>query len=440
LTTKSYSCDSIGSSRAGCGFEKDLGGLLLGNAMKLRRKLVVVGMLYFAEGFPFGIIRAALPVYFRIHGLSLQAIGLMDLLRTPWATKFLWAPAVDTWGEYRRWMAGAQALIAFFLVLLMLIDPSSPSLPLWLCLVSLAFLAASQDIAIDAYSIGLLDKPEMGIANGVRISSYRVALLLAGGVFVALGGWLGWRLAFSFAAVILALCSVMSLSLPRTATDGNSNRERSLLGPVRDLLTRPGARRVLLFILLYNLGDTAMGPMVRPFWVDRGLSTTEIGLITGSIGLVATIAGALVGGFFTTRFGIFHGLWFLGIWQAVSNLGYAAVARLPETGHWGVYCASVMESFCGGLGSAAFLAFLMSVCNKRWAATQYAILSALFNIPGLLCGSLSGWAASRLGYSTYFALTFFLALPAYAFISATRRWGPPEADPLAVDGAVAPSA
>ena len=407
--------------------------------MTLRRKLLVVSMLYFAEGFPFGIIRAALPVYFRIHGLSLQAIGLMDLLRTPWATKFLWAPAVDAWGEYRRWMAGAQALLALLLVTLMLIDPGSPSLPLWLCLMSLAFLAASQDIAIDAYTIALLDKPEMGIANGVRISSYRVALLLAGGVFVALGGWLGWRPAFSSAAIVLALCSVMSLSLPRAATDGNPNRERSLLHPVRDLLQRPRARRVVLFILLYNLGDTAMGPMVRPFWVDRGLTTTEIGLITGSIGLVATIAGALVGGLFTTRFGIFHGLWFLGIWQAVSNLGYAAVARLPETGHWGVYGASIVESFCGGLGSAAFLAFLMSVCNKRWAATQYAILSALFNIPGLLCGSLSGWAAAHFGYSTYFALTFLLALPAYAFIFATRGWGSPEDAPSGEDGAAAPS-
>lgn len=406
--------------------------------MTLRRKLLIVSMLYFAEGFPFGIIRAALPVYFRIHGLSLQAIGLMDLLRAPWATKFLWAPAVDAWGEYRRWMGGAQALIALLLIVLMFIDPGSPSMPLWTCLMSLAFLAASQDIAIDGYTIGFLEKQEMGIANGVRISSYRVALLLAGGVFVALGGWIGWRLAFSLASLLLALCSLLNLVLPRPAVDGNPKKERGLLHSVRNLLGRPRAREVLLFILLYNLGDTAMGPMVRPFWVDRGLSTTEIGLITGSIGLAATITGALVGGFFTTRFGVFHGLWFLGIWQAVSNLGYATVARLPETGHWGVYAASIVESFCGGLGSAAFLAFLMGVCDKRWAATQYAILSALFNIPGLLFGSLSGWAASLLGYSTYFGLTFFLALPAYAFIFATRGWGAPEDTSTGEEGVPAP--
>ncbi|HYA02657.1 MAG TPA: MFS transporter [Syntrophobacteria bacterium] len=399
--------------------------------MILRRKLSIVAVLYFAEGFPFGIIRAALPVYFRMHGVSLQALGLLDLLRAPWAAKFLWAPAVDSWGEYRRWMAGSQCLISLVLLIVMMIDPSSPSLVLWTCLMSLAFLSATQDIAIDAYTIRLLGKQEMGIANGVRISSYRVALLLAGGVFVALGGWIGWRVAFSLAAVVLALCTLVSLSVPRPPIDGNPKRERALLQPIRDLLGRPRARQVLCFILLYTLGDTAMGPMVRPFWVDRGLSTTEIGLITGSIGLIATITGALVGGAFTTRFGVFHGLWFLGIWQAVSNLGYAAVARLPETGHWGVYGASIVESFCGGLGSAAFLAFLMSICSKRWAATQYAILSALFNVPGLLFGSLSGWAAARLGYSTYFGLTFLLAVPAYAFIFATKGWGTAETAPAA---------
>jgi PAT family beta-lactamase induction signal transducer AmpG len=403
----------------------------VGSATTLRRKLSIVAALYFAEGFPFGIIRAALPVYFRIHGLSLQTLGLLDLLRAPWAAKFLWAPAVDAWGEYRRWMAGSQCLISLFLVILMFIDPSSPSVVLWICLLSLACLSANQDIAIDAYTIGLLGKREMGIANGVRISSYRVALLIAGGVFVALGGWIGWRVSFSLAALVLALCSVVSLSVPRTPIDGNPKRERALLQPIRDLLERPRARQVLCFILLYNLADTAMGPMVRPFWVDRGLSTTEIGLITGSIALVATIAGALVGGAFTTRFGIFHGLWFLGIWQAASNLGYAAVARFPETGHWGVYGASVVESFCGGLGSAAFLAFLMSICSKRWAATQYAVLTALFNIPGLLFGSLSGWAATRLGYSTYFGLTFLLAVPAYVFIFATKGWGTGETAPAA---------
>ena len=391
--------------------------------MKLRRKLLIVGVLYFAEGFPFGIIWDTLPVYFRIHGLPLREIGLMSLLSIPWSFKFLWAPAVDGIAHYRSWMAATQFLMAASIGVLIGLDPGGISTFFWSCLMALAFLAATQDIAIDAYSIEILETREMGIANGVRVSTYRVALLVAGGLFVALGGWIGWRYTFLLAAASLGLFCLFSLSLPKIRHHHENRHGHVVLEPLRDLLIRPRATQVLVFILLYKLGDMAMGPMVRPFWVDRGLSTTEIGFITGTAGIIASILGALLGGAFTSRFGVFHGLWFLGLWQAVSNLGYATVARLPETGHWGVYAASVTESFCGGLGTAAFLAFLMSICKKRWAATQYALLSALFGITRSLSGSLSGWAAERLGYDSYFALTFLMALPAYTVILAARDWG-----------------
>jgi PAT family beta-lactamase induction signal transducer AmpG len=182
--------------------------------------------------------------------------------------------------------------------------------------------------------------------------------------------------------------------------------------------------QVALFILLYKLGDLAIGPMIRPFWLDRGLSTTEIGLITGSVGIVASIAGGLAGGIFVTRFGIFHGLWFLGIWQSASNLTYAWVAVYPDTGNWGIYAASVAESFCGGLGTSAFLAFLMSICKKEFSATQYALLSALFRVTGILAGAVSGWTTEYMGFAAYFSLTFFLSLPAFAFLFHARSWVP----------------
>ncbi|MFP3870615.1 MAG: MFS transporter [Syntrophobacteria bacterium] len=390
--------------------------------MKTRHKLSIVAVLYFAEGFPFGFIWDTLPVYFRIHSLPLQEIGLMSLLSLPWSIKFLWAPAVDRWPRYHYWIASAQVLMAVFFFMLVGLDPGSVSLSLWVCLLALAFLAATQDIAIDAYSIEILETRELGIANGVRVSTYRVALLVAGGLFVALGGWIGWNPTFMLAAATLGLCSLFSISLPRVPPFGQKNQSRVVIEPLRDLLNRPGVTQVLLFVFLYKLGDMAIGPMVRPFWVDRGLSTTEIGFITGSVGIIASISGALLGGTFTSRFGVFHGLWFLGLWQALSNLSYATVAKFPHTGHWGVYAASVTESFCGGLGTAAFLAFLMSICNKRWAATQYALLSALFGITRSVAGSLSGWAASTLGYDMYFAFTFLMAFPAYAFIFAIKSW------------------
>jgi MFS transporter, PAT family, beta-lactamase induction signal transducer AmpG len=392
--------------------------------VKRNKKLLLISILYFAEGFPFGIIEQTLPIYFRTNGMSLVHMGLFSLVALPYALKFLWAPAVDFFGHRRHWVAVAQFLMAAFLGLLTLLDPTAPSLWLWACIGCLAIMSATQDIAIDAYSIELLKTSEMGIANGFRQAAYRVALLLSGGMFVALGGWIGWGISYVVAALVLVICGVMSLSLPPVEIQHKKFSLSAVVEPFKDLRSRPGLVSVVLFILLYKLGDLAMGPMVRPFWIERGLSTTEIGLITGTLGVAAAIAGGLAGGLFTSRYGIFHGLWFLGLWQTVSHLIYVWVAAYPQTGQWGVYLASFAESFCSGLGTAAFLAFLMSICNKEYSATQYALLSALFRVAGILAGSLSGWLTDDLGYANYFALAFVLPLPAFLFIFKARAWIP----------------
>lgn len=398
----------------------------MGGGLRLKKKLLVISLLYFAEGFPFGIIEQTLPVYFRIHGMSLVNVGLLSLLTLPYALKFLWAPAVDFLGTRRHWITCVQFSMAGLMVLLIPLDPANPTFLLWGCIAALAILSATQDIAIDAYSIELLRSSEMGIANGFRQAAYRVALVVAGGLFVALGGWLGWRFTYVAAGGILALCAIISLKLPKIEVTRPPFSLISLMAPVRDFLGRPGVIQVAAFILLYKLGDMSMGPMVRPFWLDQGLTTTEIGLITGTFGIVASILGGLAGGLFMVRFGIFHGLWFLGLWQSVSNLSYAWVAAHPDVGHSAIYVASVVESFCGGLGTAAFLAFLMTICKKEFSATQYALLSALFRISGILAGAISGWATHQMGYPQYFALTFLLSLPAYLFILRARTWIPPD--------------
>jgi PAT family beta-lactamase induction signal transducer AmpG len=391
--------------------------------MSLRKKLLFVAILYFAEGFPFGIVWDTFPVYFRLHGLSLKAIGLMSLVSLPWSLKFLWAPAVDRFGKLRNWIAWPQFIMASLLISAIGLHPIESKALIFSWVFLIALLSATQDIAIDGYSIKLLDPKEMGIANGFRVSAYRVALIAAGGVMIAVGGWMGWPMAFFMAGVVLILFSIFSRSLPMI--DKTPSKERTeILEPLKDLVRRPGAIYVAIFILLYKLGDMAMGPMIRPFWVDRGLTTTEIGFITGTGGILASITGALAGGAFTSRYGIFNGLWFLGIWQAMSNLGYAMVAIFPEAGHYGIYAASMIESFCGGLGTSAFLAFLMSICRKDWAATQYALLSAIFGLTRSFSGIASGWGVESMGYGGYFAFTFFMAIPAFAFLFSVKRWIP----------------
>jgi len=395
-----------------------------GAILKLNQKILLVSLLYFAEGFPFGIIEQTLPIYFRIHGMSLGNLGLLSLVSLPYALKFLWAPAVDFIGARRQWIGITQLVMAGSILSLLPLDPSRPDFMLWLVIATLSIFSATQDIAIDAYTIELLKPSEMGIANGFRQAAYRGALVVAGGVFIALGGWVGWSVTYSIAAGVLLVCALTSLKLPHVEVERPKFSFISLIAPAKDLLQRPKVFEVVMFILLFKLGDMAIGPMIRPFWLARGLSATEIGLITGSLGVVASIAGGLTGGLFMARFGIYVGLWTLGILQSVSNLSYVIVAAYPHLGNFSIYIASIIESFCGGLGSAAFLAFLMSVCRKEFSATQYALLSALFRMSGIIVGALSGWTTTGIGYTHYFLLTFFLSLPAFAFIRTTRNWIP----------------
>lgn len=388
--------------------------------MAFRAKLAIVALLYFAEGFPFGFVWDAMPVYFRLQGVSLQAIGLMSLVSLPWSLKFIWAPAVDRWGTERSWIVTSQILLACLAGGGLLIGKPGPALFAWL--LALAVLSATQDMACDAYTIRLLEQDELGAANGVRVSAYRIALIASGGVLVAVSGWLGWEGAFLFAGLTMLGCAALCSALPGPGFERTKVHGLEILAPLQDLLARGGAFQVLLFVVLYKLGDMAMGPMVRPFWVDRGLSPSEIGFITGTGGILAAILGALAGGALTSRRGIFTALWVLGVFQAGSNLGYAIVAAFPETGHFGVYGASLVESFCGGLGTAPFLAFLMNICKKKWAATQYALLSALFGLARSASGAASGWLASSMGYGSYFALTFLMATPAFALLPWVRSW------------------
>jgi MFS transporter, PAT family, beta-lactamase induction signal transducer AmpG len=387
--------------------------------MPLRRKLVWVAILYFAEGFPFGIVVDNLPVYFRVHGVSREDIGLMSLLGLPWTLKVLWAPLVDRVGQTRRWIAAALVAMCLVVAALPGFAASPPSRPLWLLLFALTIASATQDIAIDAYTIGLIDRGEEGMANGIRVSAYRAALVVAGGGLVAVADYAGWPAVFAAASGVFGLLAAIASRAPTIPVEGGPRPQ--WLPSFRTWLSRPGAVAVFLFVLCYKLGDASMGPMVKPFWVDRGLSVAEIGLISTTLGVALSVAGALCGGAFTSRAGIFQSLWILGLAQAFSNLGYAAVAA-SGAGRAGIYAASAVESFTGGLGTAAFLAFLMRACNKEQAATQYALLSALFGLTRSLAGAVSGFGAARLGYASYFTLTFFLSFPAYLLLPWVHAW------------------
>jgi PAT family beta-lactamase induction signal transducer AmpG len=236
-----------------------------------------------------------------------------------------------------------------------------------------------------------------------------------------------WGIALGTAVAALAACWIGSRRVPAAKTDATRG---PMFGALVELIARPHIWPVLVFILIFKLGDASMGFMVKPFWVDAGFSATEIGLVSVNIGLALSIAGGLAGGWYTDRAGIFKALWVLGLFQALSNLGYAAAASLipygaganPELWHRAVlYTASAAESFTGGLGTAAFLAFLMAIVDKRHSATEYALLSSVFALSRSVAGFASGFGAQEMGYAPYFLLTFALSFPAYLLLPWVKK-------------------
>jgi PAT family beta-lactamase induction signal transducer AmpG len=392
-----------------------------------RKKLAVIALLYFIQGAPAAILWEVLPVYFRINGVSLRAIGGLRLLELPYSLKFFWSPLVHRYGDRRIWIMACMFGIAAVLVTLPFVNIAGVGLIVLLLILAFTTLSATQDVAIDSYSVALVNREEEGAANGVRASAYRIALVFAGGGLVFLAGAIAWNSLFVLAAIVFAILALSAITVPRLSITSES-REHWLAGFV-DWVGTWRVIPLIFFVLTYKLGEFAIGPMVKPFWVDYGKSiwpTTEdlmfqIGLFPTTFGIVLSVIGALMGGAFISRYGIFHGVWFLGLLQAISNLGYSLVYWL-NLGRFGLYGASMFESFSGGLGTAAFLAFLMNVCDKEHATVQYAFLSSIFSLTGRLIGGFSGLGAERYGYGNYFAMTFLLSLPAYLLLPWVRGW------------------
>jgi MFS transporter, PAT family, beta-lactamase induction signal transducer AmpG len=320
---------------------------------------------------------------------------------------------VDRIGSRRQWIVCCLAGLTLLTLVLGTMELSELARWFWLILVLMVTLSATQDIAIDAYTIEATTTRELGVANSVRIAAYRVSMFTAGGLLIWLAGRHGWPTSFLTGATLIGALTVAALFIPepkRTVATAMSIWE-----PLRELLSRRDIWAVALFALLFKIDIYAMEPMTRPFWVDRGFTLEEIGAILTPGRIIATVFGAVLGGLLTTRMGIFRGLWTLGLLQALSSLGYAAVASVPASKSL-IIGAALFENFAHGLGTAAFLAFLMSVCERRYAATQFAVLSALLALSRTLAGGASGLLAENLGYGKYFFLTFLLAVPAFALL------------------------
>ena len=351
--------------------------------------------------------------------MSLTAIGLLSALSIAWSAKALWSPLVDRYGGRRDWIGGALLAMAAALVAMSGGTPETLGVVLWFAIAVYCIGSATQDIAIDAYTIGLVERGEEGPVNAVRMIFYRVGLIAAGGGMLFLPAWVGWEGAFVAGAVASVLMALSLRALSEVRVPGEARGDT--LAALRRWLDRPHVWHAAAFILLYRVGDRAMGPMVRPFWVDLGYSNEEIGLVANTIGQIATAVGAVAGGACVVRLGVPRSLWLLGALALASNLGYAAAAAFPETGWRGLYAASAVESFSSGLAGVGFMSYLMRLCEKERAAVQYAVLTGVYALAGTMVAVPSGWLTEQMGYASYFALTAGFALPAFLFLPRAAR-------------------
>jgi PAT family beta-lactamase induction signal transducer AmpG len=380
--------------------------------VNLRRTLPIIALIYVIEGFPMGV-HDLWPIYLRRHGASLTEIGLLSALGLAWTLKVLWSPLIDRFGERRQWVAGSMAVMAAAIFCISRSDAGSISAALWVAFWVYCLASATQDIAIDAYSIGITAHGEEGPVNSMKAIAYRVGMLLASALLF-LPRWIGWPGTFTVAAVISAGMAAAVFAAPRVAVPLPERRE--LWPALKRWLDGNHAIPMLVFVMLYRIGDLAMGPMLNAFWVDRGFSDEEIAVVSKALGIGAYMLGAVLGGWGVYRMGIARSLWIFGGLALLSNLSYATVAAFPEFGRTGVYTAALVESFCSGLASAAFLSFLMNICQREHAAVQYALLTAAYRVLGIPAATLSGYLTERLDYAAYFALTAVMALPAFAFL------------------------
>lgn len=382
------------------------------------RRLLVTLMLGFSSGLPLALSGGTLQAWLATAGTDIRAIGLASLVGLPYTLKFVWSPLMDRFvppwlGRRRGWLLITQVCLIGLILMLGTLDPAGQLTFMLALAVCLAFMSASQDIAVDAYRTDLLQARERGLGAALAVGGYRVALLCAGAGALILSDQIGWRWTYWLLAGLLLIGVAATWAGPQPAQQVQPPRSLrdAVVEPFRDFLQRDRALLLLVFVVLYKLGDAFAGTLTLAFLIQGlGFSTTDVGLVGKGFGLAATIGGALFGGVLMYRLRLFGSLLWFGILQALTNLGFVALVWLGPN-YFGMVAVVGLENLAGGMGTAAFVALLMALCNARYTATQFALLSALSAIGRVLVGPPAGELVHQLGWGPFFLLTFLLALP-----------------------------
>jgi MFS transporter, PAT family, beta-lactamase induction signal transducer AmpG len=392
------------------------------------RRVLLILPLGFASGLPLLLTYSTLSAWLATAGVRRAAIGAFALVGTPYAFKFVWSPLVDRlpppipMGRRRGWAVTIQILLITVTLALGSCNPRHNLMVMAALALAVAFLAASQDIVIDAYRIEILSSDLQGPGAGMIQVGYRIGMLVSGAGALLIAARFGWFSAYATMAVLLGVGMLVFLLGPEPSEDtrGGDKSARSgvgswfrtaVAGPFADFMRRPIWPVILVFVFGYKLGEGMAAVMSTPLYIALGFSLNEIAAISKFVGFFAIVLGALAGGLLTAKLGVFRALLFCGVLQAAGNLFYVLQAIEGHRIGYLALCVTV-EQITGGMAGAAFVAYLSTLCSPAFTATQYALLSGLALLGRTVIGSTSGILAEGLGWAPFFALTSLVALPA----------------------------
>lgn len=387
-----------------------------------------MALLPFASGLPFGLVLIAIPDWMRSIGVDIRVVGLFTLTQAPWTFKVFWAPLLERYrllwlGRWRGWTALMQ--VALLATTLGLVGVGHHPEALWVVgalTLAMACASATQDLAIDAYAVEVLQPAEQGVAVGARTAVYRAAMYVPGGLSITLAGHFSWPLVNA----CLALLYLPLLGLtwwapePEVQPAAPQSLRQAVWLPLLGVLQRPRALEILAFVCFYKLADNLAGALLRPFLIDLGYSDFDRGVTLATVGLIATLSGTFLGGVLTTVLGLGHALWLGGFLQIFSNVGHVVLAG-SGVDRVLLIAAMACENLTQGLGTGAFAVLLLRLTEKRFSATQYALFSSLFGLPRLWAGPVSGFLVAALGWPTFFWLTMVAGVPGLLFL---QRFAP----------------
>lgn len=390
------------------------------------RRMGLVMLLSFYSGLPLQLTLGTLQAWMKEAQVDLSLIGLITLVGLPYTLKFLWAPLFDRWtlpflGRRRGWLVVVQLFLVAAIALMSQGRPAEHPEMFALLACCVAFFSASQDILVDALRRESLPDEELGTGSSLYINGYRFGMMVTSAGALVLADHMPWPTVYLFAAALQLTGILPVLWTPEPKPVGAPLRSfrEAVIEPFAEYFARPGAIGMLMFILLYKMGDVMASAMTMPFYLDIGFAKTEVAAVVKGFGLIATILGVFAGGVWMLRLGLYRSLWIFGILQALSTAGFALLAYL---GHNLVGLAGVIffENLTAGMGMSAFAAFMARLTNKRFTATQYALLSSLMGVPRVLVSAPTGFLAKDLGWVGFFVLCALAAIPGLLLLKRYR--------------------